>query len=288
MEQLTTLLNTYTENYLDGGYFNIVLSEYEGLIDKPLHIHISEYEDEEPKVKIYGDLLNREDISLPLDSQLPLLIRVIIRVKNEERQLISRHSNLIIIDSNKKRVYRFEPMYSDKYRKQVNHTLKNYFTRYLPDYKYKEMKIHSEGIILRGKGGMCVTYVIKAAVLYLLTGGIKFPGTPAEIEKDITSFAAAIMRHYPQPLKSDVEFGFGDWLSESWERFKDWSFPEEDTTINNIDEKEEMELQENLNALYGVEEEERQEEEIEREKVIQYELYYPNGHIVELNRDDWY
>lgn len=233
---METLIKNYKEYdpsencFLDGRYFNKVLSGYPGLVSKPLVVHIKTgdkdkteldgYEWERP-FTIDAD---QTPIPLRLKDDDPELIRVIIEAertdpnhkhKDPNKPKKTRHSNLIIIDSHDKKIMRFEPLMSHKYKNILNEFLERFFLRYLPDYKYMEIDLHPQSIdkdddnIECKNKGMCVAYVTKLAVLVALDMDPMFPVDVEDAEDDIKKFAAAIEDQFG-PLTEgvpDIEYG---------------------------------------------------------------------------------
>lgn len=157
---------------------------------------LREYKDYDPTDKCY------------LDKTLEL-IRVIIVVEHEgegEHIYKSRHSNLLIIDSNEKTVRRFEPLSSHMFHGAINDALKAYFRGKLPDYDYSELPVHPQPNVTKGEcegKGMCVAYVIKAALEIVRTPRpghhiLDFPSDHEDADEDI---------YGPLGGKPDIEYG---------------------------------------------------------------------------------
>jgi hypothetical protein len=221
MKELKELLSTYqnakptSETYLDGGYFDIVLGRYAGWVKNPIYVKVSKETLVDPKT---GNITQHHNTrverlgSIPEPSpEDPAIVRVVVEIKKvdiEGEEMMSRHSNLIIIDSNKKKIYRFEPLDRHHYYSHVDNGLRKYFSITFPDYEYNVINVHPQ-VTKDGFGGFCVAYVIKAAALYITENPIAFPGAPEDQEPDIKLFAGAIQSRYPAPLTEDVEFGPG-------------------------------------------------------------------------------
>jgi hypothetical protein len=224
MDKLIQLLHEYSiydptsEEFLNANYFNEVFAEYKGLVKKTMEIHINEFEAQEDAqhgyikqfdTKLHWDIQSQDEAKLHLNRKRPTIVRIIIKIRNSDLFTVARHSNLIIIDSHRKIVRRFEPMASHVYRDHVDKPLRIYFESYLPGYQYKQINIHPQLMEHKKQGGMCVAYVIKAAALAITHQKIEFPGTPQEVEEDISRFAASIMTLYAEPQSVDKEYGFG-------------------------------------------------------------------------------
>lgn len=227
MEQLLENYSQYTPSgrcYLDGRYFNEVLKGYTGLVTKPLRVIISINKKVEKKEDSYEweqeFSINTDGTAIPLKlkSGDPELVRVIIQIdrkyqsQKDSRPLKSRHSNLMIIDADAKRVMRFEPLKSHKYKNILNEFFERYFKIFLPDYEYMEIDLHPQSIreddVECKDKGMCVAYVTKLAVLVALDKEPEFPSDSNDAEKDIRKFSAAIEDQFgPLTGEPDIEYG---------------------------------------------------------------------------------
>lgn len=228
MEQLLENYSKYKPSdrcYLDGRYFNKVLDGYVGLVSKPMRVIISINKKSETKKESYEweqeFSIDTDGTAIPvrLNPGDPELVRVIVEInrkyqsQKDSRSLKSRHSNLIIIDADAKRIMRFEPLKSHKYKNILNEFFERYFKRFLPDYEYLEIELHPQSIkeddVECKDKGMCVAYVTKLAVLVALDKEPEFPSDPDEAEKDIKRFSAAIEDQFG-PLtegEPDIEYG---------------------------------------------------------------------------------
>jgi hypothetical protein len=280
---------------LDGGYFEQVLSDYEGPLGTPIYIKIikSMTQNDAGEWGYQRDTTVRQekDITRPKIGY-PYVARVVIEIKEKfpsgEMEMAFVHSNLIIIDSNGKpdskgrnlgNIYRFDPQEQHGYHNYIDTALKGYFAKktVLSGYNYSLLKIHpqksmskesrirsarrAKWLVLKAKweegenqddlrkemdkiraewardqlydmkseesvSEMCVAYVIKAAVQYVLYKPISFP---EDAEADIKCFASEIVRLYKKPMISDPEgakwvYTGGKWVDPDdltrWGRFK--------------------------------------------------------------------
>ena len=203
MQKLDTRLLGYKEKSpqlsLDGRYFNLVVGKHPYVVTKPLIINIGEVVDSN-LAHIY---LN------PL--QEIILLRVIIQNLNTDGSVLSRHSNLLIIDNSlndpsQEAIRRFEPLESNVYSEYVNQYLQGQFQYMLPQHQYSELNYHPQP---GSNSGLCVAYVLKFAYYYLLNQPIVFNG-----ESDILQFAMYVEKLYSSKLrgKPDIEYGRGSVL----------------------------------------------------------------------------
>jgi hypothetical protein len=216
MTRLTKLLETYstggptTSSYLDGRYVNLALARYKGLSPEPVTIRITE---EKPYMDPKDGWVQRFKTNWPttpfypkLDPNYPDLIRVVIEIERRETPeskavLMTRHSNLLVIESSTKRVFRFEPMANHKYRDIINDELKRFVAPL--GYAYSEVDGHPQ--TSEADRGMCIAYTLKYAAMYIANMELDFYEDPS----DILRFAGAIERTYTLPEGSmlDVETG---------------------------------------------------------------------------------
>ena len=180
--------------YLDGRYFNKVFAKYPGLITKPLHITILPHNNGNIE---YTNQMKQGKIN----DQYPGLLRVVINSPG------SRHSNLLILDYQNKKIYRYDPHgTSSPYYQDINQIIKKYLGMYL-NFELVDINIPvadpgnpvctSQGIM----NGFCVAYVIKFAYNWLNQNQYD--------PSDILKFAR-IIEHLYGPLpenKADIEYG---------------------------------------------------------------------------------
>jgi hypothetical protein len=210
-------------HWLNAAYFDEIFANYPGLVPHPLHVHIEEYKSQKSEQYEWEQKFDIESVQEPfplvLDPDYPSIMRVILEIRNKNiltdedtnetglSKPVSRHSNLVVIYPEEKKIVRFEPLKSHKYHGQVNDNLAAYFENYLPDYKFEELEEHPQDMKEKG-GGMCVAYVIKAAAMVVMGKDIHFK------EKDnecyMRRFAAAIEELYPEPKYRDIEHGPDD------------------------------------------------------------------------------
>ena len=232
-----------------------VLGEYEGYVKEPIVVTIHEFP--EKLVQLPSDKTARRSMAEKIEEKLearqefhirarskPIqlhdnpevqtLIRVIIKVrqkkmKGEKVKAAHKHSNLVIVDSKDKKIYRFEPLDSFKYNDQVNDALKVYFNTALTDFEYSEIDVHPQKLVQQ-KHVCHVTsaaYVIKAGVMYVLGMDIAFPS-----EEDSERFASALHhwrdwgdekhhRGITERAPGDREYAFGWELERERRRDRD-------------------------------------------------------------------
>ena len=182
--------------YLDGRYFNKVFDKYPGLIREPLNITIMR--DQETGQIRYTDQMKQTLIN----NQYPGLLRVVINTPE------SRHSNLVIIDYQGAKLYRYEPNgTSSPYYNEINRIIEQYMVMYIDFDMYNidapAMNQKNPACIEKGiKNGFCVAYVIKYGYDYL--NGRQYDPS------DILRFSSIIEHVYgPLPHENvDIEYGF--------------------------------------------------------------------------------
>lgn len=187
MEELYNTYHSYEPSdrcWLDGTYFNPVFDEYHGLVTEPLIVELT------PK----GNL-----VTGPKHFNIPEnvfgLIRVKIRISRLGKDSIMRHSNLVILDQKEKEVLRFEPLLDHEYNDKINDELEKYFKRFLPEYTYVEIDNHPQKYDeMCPDKGMCVAYVIKAALMFAMNTVYMEEEEMSTEESldDIKRFAAAV------------------------------------------------------------------------------------------------
>jgi len=132
-----------------------------------------------------------------VDNRYPGILRIILHTPS------SKHSNLLIIDYENEKIYRYDPCgRKTKYNDQVNKLIKDYFKNYLdfdlysfdyPIYDVKNSKCkHS---------GYCVAYIIKFAYDIINNKGVDL--------SDIRKFANLVETKFgPLPYAGrDIEYG---------------------------------------------------------------------------------
>lgn len=181
--------------YLDGRYFNKVFADYSGLIKEPLVISLKHTKKGLiQNINMKSTNINTDDVGL---------LRVVIKTPE------SRHSNLLIIDYEGQKIYRFEPLgIKAPYFKIINRLIEMYMDNYL-DFVFVNFdnSSYDEKNPNCKKGGFCVAYTIKLAYNFLNHQSYD----PSEIKK----FAKQIEDMYgPLPKTGkDVEYGLFDNVS---------------------------------------------------------------------------
>jgi hypothetical protein len=192
-KQLLNYKSLVGTRYLDGRYFNLVFQNQPGLIRTPMVIQITKSETK----------ITSGDIIVPIGTNVEYyIIRLIIEIV-EKNKVVSRHSNVVIIDNVVKKVIRFEPFELFD-AVDINKLLSQSFSSSLGGYFFVESSAHPQR--LDGHNGLCVAYVIKFALFYISKEPIVFEGT-----FDILNFSDAVMTLLG-PLSvegQDIEFGFG-------------------------------------------------------------------------------
>ena len=179
--------------YLDGRYFNKVFANYPGLVTEPLEINI--YGNEKaPKYTVKMS-------SAKINNRYPGLLRVIITTPS------SRHSNLLILDYDNQKIYRYEPLgTSAPYYREVNKIVEQYmdqymdFTLYNLDFGVNNAKNPN---CMAKDHGFCVAYVIKFGYDYLRNRQFN--------PDNILKFASRVENTYGLLSgEKDEEYGFLD------------------------------------------------------------------------------
>ena len=148
--------------YLDSRYFYKVFVRYPGVISQPLKIDIYPNEVSE---KIFVSMDKTR-----IDAEQPGLLRVVIQTPT------SRHCNLVILDYNEGKAYRFEPLGIEApYFNQINKAIEEYLTLFLR-MELEVIDIDLEMVLddknpaclARGeRTGFCTAYIILYAYAYL-------------------------------------------------------------------------------------------------------------------------
>ena len=146
---------------LDGKYFNRVFENYPGLVREPLTITIKKGP-LSPGEKFYIDMKETK-----LNTEMPGLLRLIIETPT------GKHCNLLILDYEGGKVYRFEPLGKyQKYFEKVNELIKEYLGMYF-DFFLQNIKIdfYEEILDVKNpncrKSGFSTAYVILYAYAFL-------------------------------------------------------------------------------------------------------------------------
>lgn len=96
-----------------------------------------------------------------------------------------KHANLLIIEGDK--VYRFEPLSDDRIPPGLDDVINDAISDFFPHHRLFVLNAHPQQHC--ENKGMCVAYVIKVGVLYLLDEEIDFG---PDAEDDIKRFASAV------------------------------------------------------------------------------------------------
>ena len=229
MEELLDTYQDYQPSercFLDGRYIGAVLSEYPGYVHKPILVKVHEFDpqpDEKHEFKQeFHATVKSSTIRLNLDPEVPELIRVVIKVKQQKERhakglTTAKHSNLLMLDHATKTIYRFEPLFSFKFNDVVNDALELFFAASLPGYKFLELDNHPQKLEAEKckSRGMCVAFVIKAGVQLALGRDLDFydvsdPNDLVAGNDDINRLAAAVESLYTiTGDKPDLEYGSG-------------------------------------------------------------------------------
>lgn len=197
---------SYPQSYacsLDGRYFNLCLDEYEGLVKTPMHIYIAAGDN-----NTFESHIDMTESRLQLNPNFPDLIRVIIEVSKDDG-VVSRHSNLIVVDSTSSTVYRFEPLEAHAYKDAINQMLKEYFVRVIPSYSFKEISYHPQSIkdVRCRNKGLCVAYVTLVALQIVYGNGIDYSVSYADIRKFVSAVEDMYNLNLSLESEADIEFG---------------------------------------------------------------------------------
>lgn len=176
--------------YLDSRYFYKCLLRYPGTIVNPLNIRIGKK----------GHNIFMKDSKI--NTEYANLLRLTIKTPD------SRHSNLLILDFQNNKVYRFEPLgRSAPYYDKVNEMIEDYLNMFF-DFDLEIINIDENVIDEKNpsceKSGFCIAYIILYSYAFL--NGKEY--NPENIRK----FARKIEKTYgslPEEF-TEPEYGFGD------------------------------------------------------------------------------
>lgn len=214
-KRLLNYKETLPIDYLDGRYFHLVLRDIPGVIQQPLILRVSHKGASivsgpriDPSQGIqYLRLIIEfvENVDAPQDQG-----RVMTRASSamqlptvtSQGKVVSRHSNLLIIDNPRKRIQRFEPLDDNAADGLINQELMRALNPTFAGYDYRELSIHPQKDDLIG---LCVAYVIKFAYFHHHEGAVSFEG-----DYDIAQFGKAIVKQYGvvDDRNKDIEFGY--------------------------------------------------------------------------------
>ena len=175
--------------FLPGNYFFKSLMRYPGTMIHPLIIRKNR------KGKYYVHMRENK-----VDTEYPGLLRVVIETPK------TRHSNLLIIDFNNGKVFRFEPLgKSAENFNEVNSLIEGYLSMFF-DFDMEVIDIELDEILDEKNpkcknSGFCAAYVILYAYSYL--NGIPFN------PYDIRRFATKIEKTYGSIPYNEVEVEYG-------------------------------------------------------------------------------
>ncbi len=164
MQKLFDTYHSYEPSqrcWLDGDYFNVVFEEYDGLIHEPITVEITSKG---------NNVSGPEEFDLPPNAFGLVRVKIVIKDKSDSKTTrVIRHSNLLVIDQDRKEALRFEPMFENRYDRIINTELEKYVHEFLPEYTFVEIENHPQKFdrMCEDKG-MCVAYVIKAALMYVM------------------------------------------------------------------------------------------------------------------------
>ena len=186
--------------HLDARYFDLVLHDFDGLIEMPIVLKIDVLERKKTRegweqgLEVVLGEADDEVIELTSGAEIKLA-RVVIDVDDNGRNY--RHSNLLIFDAGEKKVMRFEPLKNNPYSLLINTFFTDLFKLILPDYKYSELKLHPQELSKKCPGeGLCVAYVIKLAAMISVGETVHFSNNPKLADQDIRKFAAELVHYY--------------------------------------------------------------------------------------------
>ena len=179
--------------YLDGRYFNLVLSEYSGLLTNPMIVTIRKHKNEE---KIYINMAQSN-----VDTSKVGLLKLIIDLPDH------KHTNLLLLDYQNKRAYRFEPLgHEGPYFQKINELVEEYLDFFLNmDLEVINVPIEEALDTKNPKckmSGFCNAYVIMYAYAFLRSK----PFDPDNILK----FAQKVEEVYGPLTEGREEIEYGD------------------------------------------------------------------------------
>lgn len=204
IEQLTGFFKKYanfrgksTRCALDGRYFWKVLKPYIGLVPSEIYIRINDIP--ETITDVAPIAWDHEEVDKIETDKRYRLVKIIIDVdKDPASNKGSVHSNLLYIDTVAKEVVRFEPLADFPYTEAVNDRLREFFSQFLPNFRYRVRADHPQLSSTEKcpTKGMCAAYVLKAAMLLVNGMPSLMNGSYVDEEKKILRFAAAIQEEY--------------------------------------------------------------------------------------------
>lgn len=154
--------------YLDGRYFNLVFQRYPGLLMNPLDIkikrrvsHITDEEEDSISISMHETHVN---------TKFPGLLKLRIFANN------TIHSNLLILDYERGKVHKFEPLgKKSPYFKEINEYVERYLSSFFDlELQVIDIDLHAilddknERCIQEGEEtGFCAAYIILYAYCFL-------------------------------------------------------------------------------------------------------------------------
>lgn len=173
--------------FLDSAYVDQVFGEYEGYINSGMQCTI-----DEKTIK-----LDTNGIKINLNSKVDLMVRLRLKIYDQEQQKYSYHINLLIFDVKNRTIERFEPLRTYGLGDAINHVLKSRFEKNLPTFRYIENDFHPQKHFDDEckKMGLCVAHVIKFGVCHLLCKHNHLKDEEYD-DQDIYRFCAAIVNYY--------------------------------------------------------------------------------------------
>lgn len=215
--------------YLNGRYFWKVLAPYAGLVDSELYVRINLGETENVGEEIHrgihisNPVLDWNDLAETKDAPNRFrLIKMLVDISDDpESNVGAVHANLIVIDTHKKEILRFEPMFDENLTDPINTVLEEYFAQdgLLPHYSYSMLHEHPQLPTTEScpSKGMCAAYVLNKA-MRVITGNDRPLDLDPKIEEiKIMHFADAVETEWgllPDDDGTDAGFG-GAAMSET-------------------------------------------------------------------------
>jgi hypothetical protein len=206
--------------YLDGRYFDLVFKDYLGKIKNPFMVNIYVDNNGQGTPYVESNLVQDKNLFVSNGKSDVYILRLIVQVfatvfnssvehMRADAKLVSRHSNLLVIDNRYKKIMRFEPTMGNVFDEQINSVLGADLKQLnsFKGYEFMEIPEHPQTNV-PGNDDLCVAYVIKFAMKYIENLPIIFIGY-----NDMLAFAQEIVNTYGSLPQSgaDVEFhgGFG-------------------------------------------------------------------------------
>jgi hypothetical protein len=171
--------------FLDSKYVDKVLSEYKGYSNKFILCSIKgEYID-----------LDFNGVTINFERTYPTMVRMRIKLYDPQLQKYEYHVNLLIFDTVKHTIERFEPLQTYEFGEDIDYALRDQFRKKLPEFRYGQNLFHPQKEFDDEckNMGLCVAHVIKFAICYLYCGGREDDTNNYE---DIYRFCAAIIDMY--------------------------------------------------------------------------------------------